>query len=91
MRKMIAARRLRYGTRMLRAGDEFEARPRDARLFVAIGAAREAPKPAPADAQPVDLGPLRAEYERVVGRRPFMGWDAATLRQKMREHGPSGG
>lgn len=26
---------------------------------------------------------LRAEYERVVGKRPFVGWDVAELRQKI--------
>lgn len=26
---------------------------------------------------------LRAEYQRVVGKRPFSGWDEATLREKM--------
>jgi hypothetical protein len=30
-----------------------------------------------------DLAALRAEYEKAVGRRPFMGWDAVTLREKM--------
>lgn len=26
---------------------------------------------------------LREEYQRVVGKRPFSGWDEATLREKM--------
>lgn len=26
---------------------------------------------------------LRAEYERVMGKRPFMGWDEAKLREKI--------
>ena len=43
--------------------------------------AAEAPKPAEAD----DMAELRAEYQRVVGKRPYMGWDAATLREKMAE------
>ena len=30
-----------------------------------------------------DLAALRAEYEEVIGKRPFMGWDAATLRAKL--------
>jgi hypothetical protein len=33
--------------------------------------------------QPGDLAPLRAEYEAVVGKKPFNGWDAATLREKI--------
>lgn len=30
-----------------------------------------------------DLTELRAEYERVIGRRPFMGWGGDVLRQKI--------
>jgi hypothetical protein len=32
-----------------------------------------------------DLAPLREEYQAKVGKRPFMGWDAETLRAKMAE------
>lgn len=53
-------------------------------------AERFAPPPAlPADSTPAapspsdDLAALRAEYEAVVGKRPFMGWDAGTLREKI--------
>lgn len=38
--KVIANRNMRYGTRMLQAGDEFEAKARDARLLIAIGRAK---------------------------------------------------
>lgn len=38
-----------------------------------------AEKPEPSD----DLTALRAEYTEKVGRRPFMGWDADTLRAKI--------
>ena len=30
-----------------------------------------------------DLPALRAEYHQVVGRRPFSGWDAQVLREKI--------
>lgn len=30
-----------------------------------------------------DLKALREEYEAKMGKRPFYGWDAATLREKM--------
>lgn len=43
--------------------------------------AAEAPKPA----EPDEVAELRAEYERVVGKRPFMGWGAEALRQKIAE------
>ena len=32
-----------------------------------------------------ELASLREQYQAVVGKRPFMGWDADTLRQKMAE------
>ena len=38
---------------------------------------------APKPEQSEDLFDLRAQYERVVGRRPFMGWDAAELRKRI--------
>lgn len=28
---------------------------------------------------------LRAEYERMLGKRPYMGWGEATLREKIAE------
>lgn len=31
------------------------------------------------------LSALRAEYQEVVGKRPFHGWDADTLREKIAE------
>jgi len=31
------------------------------------------------------LSSLRAEYQEVVGKRPFHGWDADTLREKIAE------
>lgn len=30
-----------------------------------------------------DMADLRAEYQRVMGKRPFPGWDADKLRAKM--------
>jgi len=30
-----------------------------------------------------DLATLRADYEAKIGRKPFMGWDAKTLREKI--------
>lgn len=33
------------------------------------------------------LTALRAQYQDVVGKRPFHGWDAETLRQKIAEAG----
>lgn len=34
-----------------------------------------------------ELSRLRAEYQDVVGKRPFHGWDADMIRQKIAEAG----
>lgn len=39
------------------------------------------PKPAAAS----DIKALRAEYQKLVGKRPFNGWDADTLKAKIDE------
>lgn len=85
MKLLVATKSLTYATRRFKAGDEFEAKPRDARLLIAIGkakAVREVSKIAPPPPE-VTLAALRAEYELVIGRRPFMGWGADMLRAKI--------
>lgn len=86
---MIANKRMYYGTRMLKAGDPFEANPGVARIYAKVGRARLA---APAKVEPVPvlkvpphdgLVMARAEYERLFGKRPYMGWDEAMLREKI--------
>ena len=90
--KMKATKPLTYGTRRLRPGDEFDAKPRHARLLEAIGkagtvrdAVRLAPPPAALVGKVAEdgLAALRAEYREAVGKPPFNGWDAATLRVKI--------
>lgn len=82
---MIATKDLTYATRRLKADDAFEASRSDARVLTALGRARlvegEVKKPAPAPADERDA--LRAAYQTKVGKRPFMGWDADTLRAKI--------
>lgn len=46
MVKLVALRGMSYATRRLRAGDEFDARPRDARVLIAVQRARLASLPA---------------------------------------------
>lgn len=82
MPRMTATRPFRYASRALKPGDVFTALCRDARLLEAIGKARRY-VPEPAKSGDDELAGLRAEYQRIVGRRPFHGWDAATLREKM--------
>lgn len=44
--------------------------------------------PVPTDAAD-GMDALRAEYQARVGKRPWMGWDADTLRAKMAAHEPT--
>lgn len=75
-----------YMTRAMKASDQ-----RYARILGKLGYGRRDIVAAPAAAAPImqapvdDLAPLRAEYESVVGKRPFMGWDADKLREKIAE------
>lgn len=65
-----------YRTRMLQAAD-----PRFAKIHDRLYGRRDMQPLPPAD----DITFLRAEYQRVIGKRPFNGWDADTLRHKIAE------
>lgn len=95
--RMKASKPMTYLTRRLQPGDEFEAaNSRDVRILEAIRKAQriraeaDVPAPPPALASKIadsfgpdeDLKAARAEYVAAVGRQPFHGWDAATLREK---------
>jgi len=77
-----------YFTRALNAND-----PRYARVFgklgydradiVSDGAATLEPTSTGSTAD--DLEQLRAEYQSAVGKKPYHGWDAAILREKIAE------
>lgn len=93
-RQVIATQTGRYGTRMLTAGDELTLSGPAARAMIALGRAREVSGPSyvPVDPRrasiddthmPNPLTALRAEYQEKFGKRPFNGWDAATLREKI--------
>lgn len=70
-----------YMTRALRHSD-----PRFARILGKLGYTGRDMRPAVVADEPKDeIAALRAEYERVVGKRPFMGWDVDTLRAKIAE------
>lgn len=115
MPKLIANKGLRYATRRMMAGDEFEANNRDARVLVAIGKARHARVPGAVDAPPAAvlhkvknvadqtgqargggkasapdgdkeaLNKLRADYQALVGKKPFAGWKADELQRRIDE------
>ncbi|HYC66651.1 hypothetical protein [Brevundimonas sp.] len=60
--------------------------PRFARVLGKLGyerrdmVARPAPMPA---AAPSEIEVLREAYQKALGKRPFNGWDATTLREKI--------
>jgi hypothetical protein len=83
MHKMISQSHMSYGTRRLRPGDEFVVvSPRHAVALSAIGRAREVKEPPPVPSHD-EITMLRAEYQRRFGKRPYMGWDEAQLREKI--------
>lgn len=74
-----------YMTRALQARD-----PRYARILGKLGyeqpdmqAASLPSSSADADEPVDDIASLRAEYEHVVGKKAFHGWDADALREKI--------
>jgi len=90
-REVIATRTGRYGTRMLTAGEPVLVSGPMAREMIALGRATE--KPLVREVEPKDgyrryervddLPALRAEYREKLGKNPFNGWDAPTLREKI--------
>jgi len=85
-----------YRTRMLNAGDPVTLGAGDARLFEKHGWAEEPKRrrrpqldhdsngePGGSKSPAEDLTALRAQYHAKVGKRPFNGWDAATLQAKI--------
>lgn len=87
--RMIATKDMTYGTRRLKAGDEIEnVSGPNSRLLAALGRARlvesgEKKTEVKAQVQQDAKEALRAEYQRIFGKRPFNGWDADTLREKI--------
>jgi hypothetical protein len=87
-----------YGTRMLTAGDPMTVDAPKARLLTKMGWADET-RPRRARPQldhdgdgkaggstkqaGEDVPALREAYQAKFGRKPFNGWDAATLREKI--------
>lgn len=99
-RRIYATGGHRYGTRMLTAGEPLTVSGPSARLFTKLGWASDK-KPRRAKPQldhdhngsaggsqkqaGDDVAPLRQEYQAKFGKKPFNGWDAATLRAKIAE------
>ncbi|MGV1682920.1 hypothetical protein [Sphingopyxis sp. NJF-3] len=79
---LIGIGKARYATRDMVAEDE--------PVIAAPVELPNAPAPEPVEPAPIpeaaeaDERPaLRAEYETKFGKKPFMGWDAAALREKL--------
>lgn len=93
MPKIFAVKEVRYAQRRYLPGDAFDASEKDAKLLTAIGRASygkkpnktDLPEPKPA-AERDEMAELRTEYEDKIGRRPYMGWNADMLREKMAEY-----
>lgn len=66
-----------YFTRALKASD-----PRYARIFEKLGYRTT---DLVAEDAPADIDALRDLYEKLLGKRPFNGWSAETLTQKIAE------
>lgn len=94
---MRALKSFSYNTRRLLPGDHFETkRDIDARLLEVNKRAERLRQPGKLPAPPAslatkvppageDISALRNEYAKVMGKRPFNGWDAETLKAKMAE------
>ncbi len=66
--------------------EELIARLKNNREFAVVGSkAPKADKEAVAEVEADDMKALRFEYEVKVGRKPFGGWDADKLREKIAE------
>lgn len=56
--------------------------------YVSVGATKhvvQAPETKAVSHEPDDLSGLRDQYQETVGKRPYHGWDADTLRAKIAE------
>lgn len=96
MRDLEAKTSFSYGTRRLRSGDYFTAHTTaDARALVALGKAGprsgsdEAEQTKPKKVAPEGgedlLKKLRGDYEEVLKKKPYHGWDAVELQRRIDE------
>lgn len=85
--KLVSKSRMTYGTRRLAAGDEFDATHSHGRVLLALGKATVPGRAKKAVKVPHhdEISLLRAEYERVYGKKPFGAWKEDKLREKIAE------
>lgn len=90
-REVKITRTGRYGTRMLTAGERITVSGPEARALIALKRAKEVAEPVRQEAKPAEfteadeLTDLRAEYRKKIGKQPYHGWEAGTLREKIAE------
>lgn len=82
MPEYIAVRPFKYNSRMLAPGDSVVISRTFGRVFCAQRKVKPAPVPVPVDSED-ELKAARAEYKDKLGKRPYSGWDVATLREKI--------
>lgn len=76
-------RKSTYMDRALRYRD-----PRYARILSKLGYTTRHMEAAPVDVaqeEPDDLADLRAQYQEIIGKRPYHGWDAEELQRRIDE------
>lgn len=99
MVQVTATKEVRYAGQNYVPGDKFEASEKDANILSVIGKVsvgevvpaitdlpEKAMEPASVEPEADELTELRGEYQTVVGRRPFMGWNADTIRDKINSY-----
>lgn len=82
--KMVALGKFNYGTRRLKAGDEFEPNLGNRDLMISLNLARELPD----ELAPVDLGDLeiwREHYRTMFGRPPDGRWGIDRIRREIKK------
>lgn len=80
---LIANRSMTYATRRLLPGDSFVAPDRVARVLIAAKKATMAPPQTSETRQHDQIAKLRSDYHHLLGKKPYHGWDEATLRAKI--------
>lgn len=81
---LIALKPLTYGTRRLRAGDEFEATRNDCVIYPMVGLAAHKPEPDPAEAiRAAILTDLQAQYHALAHKPADKRWGIRRLRREI--------
>lgn len=87
--KMVALTKFNYGTRRLKAGDEFEPSLGNQDLMISLSLARELPDGSDPDAKyeraEIGLDIWREQYRMIYGHRCDMRWGVKRIRQEIQK------